>query len=145
MKDHKTNASWGGRFSEGPAESVARYTDSQSYDRALYAQDIRASKAHAAMLGRQGVITADEANILREGLDKVRDEIESGAFVWKAALEDVHMNIESRLTAIVGDVGKKLHTGRSRNDQVGLTFRMYVADALETWCKDLVSLCKALT
>ncbi len=145
MKDQKTNASWGGRFSEGPAESVARYTDSQSYDRALYAQDIRASKAHAAMLGRQGVITPDEASILREGLDKVREEIESGVFVWKAELEDVHMNIESRLTAIVGDVGKKLHTGRSRNDQVGLTFRMYVADALETWRKGLVALCGALT
>ncbi|WP_300554843.1 lyase family protein, partial [Desulfovibrio sp.] len=124
----KTNQSWGGRFAEGPKEAVAQYTDSQSYDRALYAQDIRASQAHARMLGRQGVISQNEARILVNGLDRVREEIEAGNFVWKPELEDVHMNIEARLTELVGDVGKKLHTGRSRNDQVGLTFRLFVAD-----------------
>ena len=140
-----TNSTWGGRFSAGPAEAVAAYTDSQHYDRALWEQDIRASKAHARMLGRQGVITAEEAACIIEGLDKVADEIRSGAFVWQPALEDVHMNIEARLTELIGDAGKKLHTGRSRNDQVALTFRLFVADALEDWRKGLVALCGALT
>ncbi|MBD5646578.1 MAG: argininosuccinate lyase [Desulfovibrio sp.] len=140
-----TNSTWGGRFSAGPAEAVAAYTDSQHYDRALWEQDIRASKAHARMLGRQGVITADEADCIIEGLDKVADEIRSGAFEWQPALEDVHMNIEARLTELIGDAGKKLHTGRSRNDQVALTFRLFVADALEDWHKGLVALCGALT
>lgn len=128
-----TNQSWGGRFAEGPREAVAAYTDSQTYDRALYAQDIRASQAHARMLGRQGIITPQEAETLVRGLDAVKKEIEDGSFVWKPALEDVHMNIEARLTELVGDTGKKLHTGRSRNDQVGLTFRLFVNDRLTGW------------
>ena len=140
----KTNQSWGGRFAEGPKEAVARYTDSQTYDRALYAQDIRASQAHARMLGRQGVITPEEAQILADGLDRVRAEIESGGFVWKPELEDVHMNIEARLTELTGDVGKKLHTGRSRNDQVGLSFRLFVADRLDIWRQRAVALCAVL-
>ena len=139
-----TNQSWGGRFAEGPREAVAAYTDSQTYDRALYAQDIRGSQAHARMLGRQGVITPDEAEQIVNGLDAVKQEIESGAFVWKPALEDVHMNIEARLTEIIGDVGKKLHTGRSRNDQVGLTFRLFVADRLKAWQQGAAHLCATL-
>ena len=139
-----TNQSWGGRFAEGPREAVAAYTDSQTYDRALYAQDIRGSQAHARMLGRQGVITPDEAEQIVNGLDAVKQEIESGAFVWKPALEDVHMNIEARLTEIIGDVGKKLHTGRSRNDQVGLTFRLFVADRLKVWQQRAAHLCATL-
>lgn len=140
-----TNSTWGGRFSAGPAEAVAAYTDSERYDRALWRQDIRASKAHARMLGRQGVLTGEEASRIVEGLDKVAEEIRSGAFVWRPELEDVHMNIEARLTELIGDAGKKLHTGRSRNDQVALTFRLFVADALEEWRKGLVALCGALT
>lgn len=140
----KTNQSWGGRFAEGPKEAVARYTDSQTYDRTLYAQDIRASRAHARMLGRQGVITPEEAQILADGLDRVRAEIESGGFVWKPELEDVHMNIEARLTELTGDVGKKLHTGRSRNDQVGLSFRLFVADRLDIWRQRAAALCAVL-
>ena len=140
----KTNQSWGGRFAEGPKEAVARYTDSQTYDRALYAQDIRASRAHARMLGRQGVITPEEAQILADGLDRVRAEIESGGFVWKPELEDVHMNIEARLTELTGDVGKKQHTGRSRNDQVGLSFRLFVADRLDIWRQRAAALCAVL-
>ena len=140
----KTNQSWGGRFAEGPKEAVARYTDSQTYDRALYAQDIRASRAHARMLGRQGVITPEEAQILADGLDRVRAEIESGGFVWKPELEDVHMNIEARLTELTGDVGKKLHTGRSRNDQVGLSFRLFVADRLDIWRQRAAAICAVL-
>lgn len=136
-----TNQSWGGRFAEGPREAVAAYTDSQTYDRALYAQDIRGSQAHARMLGRQGVITPDEAEQIVNGLDAVKQEIESGAFVWKPALEDVHMNIEARLTEIIGDVGKKLHTGRSRNDQVALDIRLNLREAslhLQGQIKELI-------
>ena len=139
-----TNSTWGGRFSAGPAEAVAAYTDSQHYDRALWEQDIRASKAHARMLGRQGVLTTDEAARIIEGLDAVAAEIRAGTFVWQPALEDVHMNIEARLTELIGDAGKKLHTGRSRNDQVALSFRLFVADALEDWRKGLAALCGAL-
>ncbi|MBQ9452961.1 MAG: argininosuccinate lyase [Desulfovibrio sp.] len=139
-----TNQSWGGRFSEGPKEAVARYTDSQTFDRALYAQDIRASQAHARMLGRQGVISSEEVDKLVNGLEQVRSEIDANTFAWKAELEDVHMNIEARLTELIGDTGKKLHTGRSRNDQVGLTFRLYVADHMVVWQKKLASLCTAL-
>ncbi|MBQ3059899.1 MAG: argininosuccinate lyase [Desulfovibrio sp.] len=141
----KTNQSWGGRFNQAPKEAVALYTDSQSYDRALYAQDIRASQAHARMLCRQGVILQEEAERLVNGLDAVRAEIESGNFVWKPELEDVHMNIEARLTELVGDAGKKLHTGRSRNDQVGLTFRLFVADCLSLWQERLMGLCNVLS
>ncbi|MEG2173731.1 MAG: argininosuccinate lyase [Desulfovibrionaceae bacterium] len=127
------NVSWGGRFEKGPEAAVAAYTESVSFDRALYAHDIAGSKAHAAMLARQGILTTDEARVLVQGLDKVLAEIESGVFHWQEALEDVHMNIEARLTEIVGEVGKKLHTGRSRNDQVGLTFRLFVSERLRTW------------
>ncbi len=140
--ENMTNSAWGGRFSEGPAAAVATYTESCSYDKALYAHDIAGSKAHARMLGQQGILTSEEAQTLIKGLDAVQKEIEEGAFVWSTALEDVHMNIESRLTEIVGDVGKKLHTGRSRNDQVGLAFRLYVSDAMRTWqqhVRELVS------
>lgn len=134
------NISWGGRFAQGPEEAVAAYTESVSFDQALAEHDIMGSKAHARMLGRQGVITPQEAEALVQGLDAVLAEIRAGKFLWKAELEDVHMNIEARLTALVGDVGKKLHTGRSRNDQVGLAFRLFVSDRLREWEK----LCRTL-
>lgn len=140
----QTSSAWGGRFSKGLADSACAYTESQSYDRALYAQDIRASKAHAAMLARQGVLTGQEAQAIISGLDQVRQEIETGVFVWKSELEDVHMNIESRLTELVGEPGKKLHTGRSRNDQVGLTFRLFANEQCEKWREACVRLCKTL-
>ena len=135
-----TNASWGGRFKEGPAEAVKAYTESESFDRSLAPQDIRASKAHARMLGRQGVISAADAETLVQGLEAVWQEIQSGSFQWKPELEDVHMNIEARLTELVGDVGKRLHTGRSRNDQVGLSFRLHVADCMDEWRRLLLRL-----
>ncbi|CAK7062908.1 MAG: Argininosuccinate lyase [Desulfovibrio sp.] len=124
---------WGGRFERGPEELVQEYTESVSYDRVLYAQDIAGSKAHAKMLAKRGVLTKDEAELLCKGLDAVKEEIESGNFVWRREMEDVHMNIESRLTEIVGEVGKKLHTGRSRNDQVALDFRLFVSDRTRIW------------
>lgn len=135
---------WGGRFERGPEELVQEYTESVSYDRVLYAQDIAGSKAHAKMLAKQGVLTNDEAVLLCKGLDAVQEEIENGNFVWRRELEDVHMNIESRLTEIVGDVGKKLHTGRSRNDQVALDFRLFVSDRTRVWQKEARNLVAAL-
>ncbi len=126
---------WGGRFKESTSLAVEAYTESISFDSALYAQDIAGSKAHARMLGEQGVITREEAARLIEGLDQVKREIEEGSFPWKQELEDVHMNIETRLTQIVGEVGKKLHTGRSRNDQVCLDFRLFVSDQLREWIR----------
>ncbi len=126
---------WGGRFTERTSLAVEAYTESISFDSVLFSQDIAGSKAHARMLGRQGVITPAEAQQLIDGLDQVRSEIEEGVFPWKKELEDVHMNIESRLTQIVGDVGKKLHTGRSRNDQVCLDFRLFVSDQMREWMR----------
>lgn len=126
---------WGGRFRERTSGAVEAYTESISFDRELYAQDIAGSMAHAAMLGRQGVISPEEAETLRRGLETVRNEIEAGSFPWRQDLEDVHMNVETRLTELVGDVGKKLHTGRSRNDQVCLDFRLYVSDRLREWSR----------
>lgn len=124
---------WGGRFHEKTAASVELYTQSVSYDKTLYRQDIAGSQAHARMLAKQGILTQKEADQLVAGLNAVRAEIESGVFQWKQELEDVHMNIESRLTELVGEVGKKLHTGRSRNDQVALDFRLFVAERVDTW------------
>lgn len=141
MADNKL---WGGRFKEGTSASVEAYTESVSYDWQLYREDIAGSQAHARMLARQGVLTADEADTLCSGLEQVRREIESGSFEWKKELEDVHMNIEARLTEIVGPVGGKLHTGRSRNDQVGVDFRLHAVRRLEDWSAALVRIVDVL-
>ncbi|MDR2124742.1 MAG: argininosuccinate lyase [Desulfovibrio sp.] len=125
------------RSSQGTHPLVREFTQSVSYDRALYRQDIAGSKAHARMLAARGVISADEAVRLIRGLDAVLGEIESGSFVWRAADEDLHMNIERRLTELAGDVGKKLHTGRSRNDQAALDFRLFISDRSRIW-RDLL-------
>lgn len=140
-----TKKMWGGRFAQGPDALVEAYTESISFDQALYRQDIAGSQAHARMMARQGVISAEEADILCQGLQSILEEIESGRFVWSVALEDVHMNIESRLTELVGDVGKKLHTGRSRNDQVALDFRLFVSDSIRHWDVLLRELIAVLT
>jgi len=124
---------WGGRFAEGTDALVEEYTESVSFDKALYAADIAGSKAHAAMLAKVGVLTAEEASSIRGGLDRVLAEIESGAFEFRTDREDVHMNIEARLTELIGEPGKKLHTGRSRNDQVGLDFRIHIAARVRVW------------
>ncbi len=135
---------WGGRFRQGTAALMQEYSQSVDFDKALYAQDIAGSIAHARMMAKQGVLQEEEAEILCRGLAEVKAEIESENFVWKRDLEDVHMNIESRLTEIVGDVGKKLHTGRSRNDQVALDFRLYVSDRTHYWRQLLAQVITAL-
>lgn len=119
---------WGGRFDQAPNELVAKLGESVTYDRRMYAQDIRGSKAHARMLSRQGIISKSDSDLIEEGLDKVGAEIESGQFKWSEALEDVHMNIESRLTEIIGPTGARLHAGRSRNDQVATDIRLYLRE-----------------
>ncbi len=136
---------WGGRFAQKTAASVEDYTQSVSFDKNLYHEDIEGSKAHAQMLAEQGVLTEQEAQTLVKGLDTVLEEIESGKFEWKKEMEDLHMNIESRLTEIVGAVGGKLHTGRSRNDQVALDFRLYVVHSLEDWKTALEKLISVFT
>ena len=135
---------WGGRFAEPTSQKVERYTGSVRYDQALFAQDIAGSKAHARMLARQKIITAEEAREIVEGLERILAEIRGGTFVWKHELEDVHMNIESRLTELIGPAGGKLHTGRSRNDQVCLGFRLFVSARLEVWCELLAGLVEVL-
>ncbi|MDO4441056.1 MAG: argininosuccinate lyase [Moraxella sp.] len=124
----KTSSMWGGRFTEATDKFVAEFTASVNFDKRMARQDIQGSIAHATMLGQCGIITADESRAIIDGLNQVKDEIDSGQFEWKVELEDVHMNIESRLTALVGDVGKKLHTGRSRNDQVATDIRLWLRD-----------------
>ncbi|MDR2489190.1 MAG: argininosuccinate lyase [Desulfovibrio sp.] len=139
-----TSKLWGGRFKEGVTDVAAAYTESVSFDQAMYRQDIAGSIAHARMMARQGVISREEADALCLGLESVREEIESGGFVWRRDHEDVHMNIESRLTELVGEIGKKLHTGRSRNDQVALDFRLFVSDRSRVWQDRAIGLVKTL-
>ncbi|WII95230.1 argininosuccinate lyase [Moraxella haemolytica] len=125
---NNTSSMWGGRFSEATDKFVAEFTASVSFDKRMAHQDIQGSIAHATMLGQCGIITKDESRQIVEGLTQIQGEIERGEFKWRVELEDVHMNVESRLTALIGDVGKKLHTGRSRNDQVATDIRLYLRD-----------------
>jgi argininosuccinate lyase len=122
---------WAGRFSEPMSELVKRYTASVNFDRRMWRQDIRASLAHATMLARQGNHQRRRPGRYRARHGAGGREIESGSFVWSLDLEDVHLNIEKRLTALVGDAGKRLHTGRSRNDQVATDIRLYLRDAID--------------
>lgn len=126
MAESDDKGMWGGRFSEPTDAFVARFSASEHYDRRLYREDIRGSKAHAQMLADCGVISSDDAKAIIEGLDAIAAEIEAGAFPWDPALEDVHMNIEARLTERIGEAGKRLHTGRSRNDQIATDVRLWL-------------------
>ncbi|MQY51472.1 argininosuccinate lyase [Rhodocyclus gracilis] len=126
-----TNYTWAGRFSEPMAERVKRYTSSVDFDKRMWRQDIRGSLAHARMLARQGIIAAADLADIERGMAQVVTEIESGQFAWSLDLEDVHLNIEKRLTTLVGDAGKRLHTGRSRNDQVATDIRLYLRDTID--------------
>ena len=134
-----------GRFSQDTHRLVQEFTDSLDNDRVFAEQDIQGSQAHARMLGRQGIITRQEAEQLVSGLESIREEIRKGSFPWRSDLEDVHLNIEHRLTELLGSVGEKLHTGRSRNDQVALDMRLYVSQRVEEWQALLFQLVRALT
>jgi len=123
---------WGGRFAEATAASVEAFSASIQYDARLYRHDIMGSKAHARMLARQGLIAPEEAEAIVQGLTEIEGEIDRGEFVFKPELEDIHMNIEKALTDRIGPAGAKLHTARSRNDQVNLDFRLYLRDEVDT-------------
>ena len=142
--NNATNSAWGGRFSEPTDAFVARYTASVNFDKRMYRQDIQGSVAHAKMLAKVGVLTAQERDDIIRGLEEVRIEIERGEFEWSVALEDVHMNIEAALTKKIGITGKKLHTGRSRNDQVATDIRLYLRDETDTICAELTRLQQGL-
>ena len=144
VKNKATSAMWGGRFAAGPSAVMEEINASIGFDARLYAQDIRGSRAHARMLAAQGIITEADGNAILEGLDRVEDEIKSGAFIFSRALEDIHMNVESRLREIVGDAAGRLHTGRSRNDQVATDVKLWVRDALDGLDDALQSLQGAL-
>jgi argininosuccinate lyase len=122
---------WGGRFSARPDAIMEEINVSIDVDRHLYAQDIAASKAHAAMLAKQGILTASDAKNIAKGLDTILSDIAAGKFAFKRALEDIHMNVESRLAEMIGPAAGRLHTARSRNDQVATDFRLYVRDTLD--------------
>ncbi|MCK2043536.1 argininosuccinate lyase [Chromohalobacter sp. TMW 2.2308] len=139
-----TNQSWGGRFSEPTDAFVARFTASVDFDRRLYHHDIRGSIAHATMLERVGVLTSDEREAIVQGLGEVEREIEAGQFPWSVELEDVHMNIEARLTEKIGVIGKKLHTGRSRNDQIATDIRLYLRDEIDVVAAEIARLREGL-
>ncbi|MEA2756986.1 MAG: argininosuccinate lyase [Aliidongia sp.] len=138
------NEMWGGRFSGGPAAVMERINVSIEFDRHLYAQDIAASKAHAAMLAATGIISSEDGAAIRAGLDTVLAEIESGRFVFQRSLEDIHMNVEDRLSQLIGPAAGRLHTARSRNDQVATDFRLWVRDALDRHERQLQALQRAL-
>ena len=131
---------WGGRFSEATDSFVAAFTASVGFDQRFARHDIQGSIAHATMLKECGILSADDVATIIDGLQQVLREIEAGEFNWSIALEDVHMNVESRLTDIVGAVGKKLHTGRSRNDQVATDIRLWLREETDNIIALLVRL-----
>ncbi|WP_281984381.1 argininosuccinate lyase [Thalassorhabdomicrobium marinisediminis] len=145
MSDKKSsNAMWGGRFAAGPDAIMEAINASIGFDRRLAKQDIEGSRAHAAMLAAQGIITDTDAEAIREGLLTVLSEIEGGTFAFSTALEDIHMNVEARLKEIMGEPAGRLHTGRSRNDQVALDFRLWVRDQCDAADDALKALMQAL-
>jgi argininosuccinate lyase len=138
------NAQWGGRFAAAPAEIMQRINASIDFDRALWRQDIAGSRAHAAMLAHVGILAPADERAIAAGLDSIEADIEAGNFAFDTALEDIHMNIEARLAERVGDAGRRLHTARSRNDQVATDFRLWVRDAIDGLDAQLRDLMRAL-
>ena len=137
MSQETPKALWGGRFSESTDAFVQAFTASVQFDQRMAEEDIRGSIAHATMLATQGILTADECTQIVDGLQTIATEIASGAFQWSIAREDVHMNIESRLIDLIGDTGKKLHTGRSRNDQVATDIRLWLRGTIDASVAEL--------
>jgi argininosuccinate lyase len=128
-----SNRMWGGRFASGPADIMEEINASIDFDKRLAPQDVRGSLAHAAMLGKTGILSADDVAAIEGGLKRVAAEIDDGAFTFSRALEDIHMNVESRLAELVGPAAGRLHTARSRNDQVATDMRLWVRDAIDAW------------
>jgi argininosuccinate lyase len=139
----QANAMWGGRFAEGPDAIMTAINASIGFDKRLYAQDIRGSRAHAAMLAATGILTNKDAEAIGEGLLTVLSEIEAGNFTFRTDLEDIHMNVESRLKEIIGEPAGRLHTARSRNDQVAVDFRLWVRDQCDAAISGLEALMRA--
>ncbi|MCV2882880.1 argininosuccinate lyase [Actibacterium sp. XHP0104] len=144
MTKTSSNAMWGGRFAAGPDAIMEAINASIGYDKRMAAQDIQGSRAHAAMLAAQGIITDTDAAAIREGLLTVLSEIEAGSFEFSTALEDIHMNVEARLKEIIGEPAGRLHTARSRNDQVATDFRLWVRDQIDAAISGLNALIRAL-
>ena len=144
MADKNSNQQWGGRFSGGIDAFVARFTASISFDQRLYHHDIQGSIAHAKMLHQSSLLTDEELQAIEGGLQDILKDIEQGRIDWSVNLEDIHMNIEARLTDRIGDAGKKLHTGRSRNDQVATDIRLWLRDEIDTICAELSRLQQGL-
>jgi argininosuccinate lyase len=140
----QTNSAWGGRFSEPTDAFVQRFTASVEFDQRMYAQDIQGSVAHATMLAKVGVLTEGERDEIIKGLAEIKVDIEAGNFEWSIALEDVHMNIEAALTAKIGITGKKLHTGRSRNDQVATDIRLFLRSEIDHMSSEVTRLQQGL-
>src|SRR6478672_6812599 len=141
--EHKSQG-WSALFSEPMSDLVKRYTASVGFDQRLWQADIQGSLAHAGMLAAQGIIPAQDLADIQRGMAQIAQEIESGRFDWKLDLEDVHLNIEARLTQLVGDAGKRLHTGRSRNDQVATDIRLWLRGEIDVIAQGLTELQKAL-
>jgi argininosuccinate lyase len=139
-----SNSMWGGRFASSPDAIMEEINASIEFDKHLYRQDILASKAHADMLAKQGIIAAQDAKSIAHGLDTILSEIETGNFSFKRALEDIHMNVESRLAELIGPAAGRLHTARSRNDQVATDFRLWVRDTIDALDKALLGLQRGL-
>ena len=142
--ENKTSQTWGGRFSEATDAFVQEFTASYAFDNILAQYDIAGSRAHASMLGACGIISDADVQTILQGLDQISREIDNGEFTWAVELEDVHMNIEARLTQLVGDAGKRLHTGRSRNDQVATDIRLYLREAIDRILDQLTRLQRGL-
>jgi argininosuccinate lyase len=139
-----TNKMWGGRFARGPAAIMEAINVSIDFDRRLYAQDIAASKVHARMLAARGIIPQADAEAISKGLDSIKGEIDQGKFMFSRALEDIHMNVEARLKELIGEPAGRLHTARSRNDQVATDLRLWVRDAIDDLDQGLLAFQRAL-
>jgi argininosuccinate lyase len=144
MSDKSSNQMWGGRFAAGPDAIMEAINASIGFDKRMAAQDIAGSRAHAAMLAAQGIVTPSDAEAMREGLLTVLSEIETDTFSFSTTLEDIHMNVEARLKEVIGEPAGRLHTGRSRNDQVATDFRLWVRDQLDAASSGLTALIRAL-
>ncbi|MDD9744619.1 MULTISPECIES: argininosuccinate lyase [Marinovum] len=144
MSDKSSNQMWGGRFAAGPDAIMEAINASIGFDQRMAAQDIEGSRAHAAMLAAQGIIDGRDAEAIREGLLTILSEIEGGGFAFSTALEDIHMNVEARLKEVIGEPAGRLHTGRSRNDQVATDFKLWTRDQLDAVDQALGALIKAL-